>query len=76
MVENSIVLPIARVRLDAQDLANLARRMAARRGGGDNTAKTRIRRRPSYSYNNSQFSVVAVWDLKLQNSELHSLKLD
>ena len=34
MVENNIVLPIARARLVDLDLANLARRMAARRGVG------------------------------------------
>ncbi|MEZ5669672.1 MAG: hemerythrin domain-containing protein [Alphaproteobacteria bacterium] len=32
MVENSIVLPLARARLSAADRANLARRMASRRG--------------------------------------------
>ncbi len=32
MVENNIVLPIARTRLVEADIANLARRMAARRG--------------------------------------------
>ena len=32
MVENSILLPIARARLTRRDLANLAGRMAARRG--------------------------------------------
>ena len=31
-LENAVILPIARLRLDADDLATLGRRLAARRG--------------------------------------------
>jgi hemerythrin-like domain-containing protein len=72
MVENNIVLPIARVRLDAQDLANLARRMAARRGGVDNTAKTRIRRRGTVKANRLEAALTA----KRCNCKIFTAKYD
>lgn len=38
-VENAVVLPIARLRLDKEDLHDLGRRLAARRGLGDPFAR-------------------------------------